>query len=415
MRILICSREAPLPPTTGLRLQVAALREQLARRHEVRVLAFRTPDERPGQPDPEGMRLLQPPAAGGAISKIVRNSRSLLLWRPRGYDEITEALRGPLVEELEHFQPDVVHSTMGHIAAFTDQLARYATVAAPLDAWYLNCAADVRVARGARKWLLRSDVARLRRFEATHYRRFGRVIVVSDDNAEALRRIDPMLDVRVIPNGVDGERFAYRPSVARDPNLVLFTGVMSYAPNITAADFLARRVMPKVRAARPGARLAIVGREPADSVRALASLDGIDVVGEVPDMTTWLNSGRVYACPMLTGSGIKNKLLEALATGLPSVVTPRALAGLAVTPGRHLLVGENEDQLAAQLVHVLADDETAQALSRAGREYVSANHTWEAVGRAYERVYAEALQVRASSVAAPGRKRRLDPVEERAS
>jgi polysaccharide biosynthesis protein PslH len=390
VRILICSREAPLPPTNGLRLQVAALREQLATRHEVRVLAFLKQDQAASQPSADGMRLIEEPAPGTVATKILRNGRSFLLWRPRGCD-ITRALRQPLTEELAHFQPDVVHTTMGP-AAFGDQVAHYPMVAAPLDAWHLNVTAEVRVATGIRKWLLRSDAARLRRFEATHYRRFRRVIVVSDDDAQALRELDPTLNIRVIPNGVDGEQFAPRPSVARDPNLILFTGVMSYAPNITAAEFLARRVMPRVRAVRPCARLAIVGRAPVESVRALGSLNGTDVVGEVPDMTTWLNRGRVYACPMLSGTGIKNKLLEALSTGLPAVATPRALGGLGVTPGHHLLVGDNEDELASHLVHVLADDNAAHALSRAGREYVSANHSWEAVAKAYEQVYAEALE-----------------------
>jgi glycosyltransferase involved in cell wall biosynthesis len=391
VRILICSREAPLPPTNGLRLQIAALRAQLGRRHNVRVLAFRMRDQVASRSSADGMRLIEFPASRNVATKILRSGRSLLLWRPRGYDDITRALRQPLMEELAHFQPDVVHTTLGP-AAFGDQVAGYPTVVAPLDAWHLNVTAEARVATGVRKWLLQSNAARLRRFEATHYRRFPRVVVVSDDDAQALRELDPTLNIRVIPNGVDGERFAPRPSVARDPNLVLFTGVMSYAPNITAAEFLARRVMPRVRAVRPGARLAIVGRAPAENVRALGSLDGIDVVGEVPDMTTWLNRGRVYACPMLSGTGIKNKLLEALSTGLPAVATPRALGGLAVTPGRHLLVGDNEDELASHVVHVLTDDNAAHALSRAARAYVSANHSWEAVSRAYEQVYAEALE-----------------------
>jgi glycosyltransferase involved in cell wall biosynthesis len=391
MRILICSREAPLPPSNGHRLQVVALREQLAKRHELRVLAFRMPDQRADATDARDMRLLESPPPRGTIGKIGSNVRSLVAWRPRGFDELIEALREPLMEELERFQPEVVHATMGHLAAFTDQLAGRATVVAPLDAWHLNYAAEAEVATHARRLLLRSDVARMRRFEGTQYRRFGRVVVVSDDNAHALRKLDPALEVTVIPNGVDCERFSPRPSATRDPNLVLFTGVMSYAPNVTAATFLARRVMPLVRAVRPDARLAIVGRAPADRVRALADLDGVDVVGEVPDMTAWLTRGRAYACPMLTGHGIKNKLLEALASGLPSVATPRALTGLTVTPGRHVLVGNDEEELAAHLVHMLANDGAAEALARAGREYATANHSWEAVGRAYERVYAEVL------------------------
>jgi glycosyltransferase involved in cell wall biosynthesis len=197
--------------------------------------------------------------------------------------------------------------------------------------------------------------------------------------------------VTVIPNGVDAKQFAPADFAAREPSLILFTGVMSYGPNVTAAEFLARRFMPRVRAAMPDARLALVGRAPAARVRALARLDGVEVVGEVADMNAWLSRGRLYACPILTGTGIRNKLLEAFANGLPCVATPRAVAGLRVQDGRHFLAGADEEQLAGHAVRLLGDEDASRALGRAAREYVLAEHSWEAVALAYEQVYDEVL------------------------
>jgi glycosyltransferase involved in cell wall biosynthesis len=238
-----------------------------------------------------------------------------------------------------------------------------------------------------RRRLLRAEAGRVRRFERSEYGRFGRVVVVSDADAAALRSVSPGLDVTVVPNGVDASHYAPDPTVERDERRIVFTGVMSYAPNVLAAEFLARRVFPLVRTAVPEARLAIVGRKPAPRVAALAGLDGVEVTGEVPDIVPWLAGSRVYACPMISGTGIKNKLLEAMASGAPCVVTPLALQGLTAEPERDVLVGADEQELASQLVRVLTDDGLAGRLGPAGRAYVLANHDWSAVARAYEAVY----------------------------
>ncbi len=119
---------------------------------------------------------------------------------------------------------------------------------------------------------------------------------------------------------------------------------------------------------RPDARLALVGRAPPPRVRALAGLPGVDVTGEVPDVRPWLTGSRVFVCPMVTGTGIKNKLLEAMATGLPCVATPLGLGGLRVHHGRELLVGSTAEAIAAALIQVLDDNDLADRLGRTARD-----------------------------------------------
>jgi glycosyltransferase involved in cell wall biosynthesis len=386
MRILICSFDAPLPPPNGQRLQVAELINELRKRHEVRVLALLMPDQLDSPGQTAAMRLVPPPSRRLTGATIRAHARAALRGRPRGLDVMAHRLRGPLREELERFDPHITHVT-GGLAALGDELAGRRTMVAPLDAWHLNMDAKVVGAQGLRRLLASANAAAMRRYEATAYKQFGRVVVVSEADAEALRALDPELRVSVITNGVDVERYAADSGQTRDPRLVMFSGVLDYPPNVSAAEFVARRVIPRVRATCPDARLALVGRSPSPTVEALGELENVEVFADVPDMSVWLSRAGVYICPMVSGSGVKNKLLEALANGLPCVATPLATRGTRITPGRDVLVGVDEEELAAHVVELLRNPQAAASLGSAGLRYVVENHSWPAVARAYERVY----------------------------
>ena len=314
MRILVCSLEAPFPPINGFRLHLIPLLEELRKRHEVRVVGFRYRDQRDAPGDDPAVRLFPRPSTllwGKARDLPV----ALLTHEPLGARRLAGRLRRAVREELERFDPDVVHVTPGELALLADDLGSRPSVLVAMDAWNLNVEASVRVTTGVRRALLRRQLEWVRRFEATRFRWFGATVVVSDEDRRALLALDPTLRIHAIPNGVDVGRFAPDPSAPKDPDRIVFTGVMRHAPNVAAAEFLARSILPMVRAARPSARLALVGRNPSPQVQALAELDGVDVTGVVPDMRAWLVGSAVYACPMVSGTGIKNKLLEAMPAG----------------------------------------------------------------------------------------------------
>jgi polysaccharide biosynthesis protein PslH len=383
MRILVCSLEAPLPPANGLRSQVLALVRELRKEHRVRVLAYRLPDQ------------VSPPSIGDM--RLVQQQSSPVRWAdviaglPPGAAQDAIRLRKPLREELGGFDPDVLHVTSGRLAGL-GQLRRVLgdtpAVLAALDAWHLNVEAAAEVAPGTERALRRIESKLVKRFERMAYKRFDRVIVVSEEDRRALLELRSNLPIEVIPNGVDAVAFDWDGS-PRDRNLILFTGVMGYAPNVTAAEYLARRILPRVQQANPLARLALVGRNPAARVQALSRLPGVDVVGEVPDMRPWLSRAGVFACPMLTGTGIKNKLLEAMANGLPCVVTPRALQGVSAHLGVEVLGGSLDEDFAKEVSRLMQDAGFADRVGRAGREYVRDRHAWASVAEQYVRVYRE--------------------------
>jgi glycosyltransferase involved in cell wall biosynthesis len=385
MRILFCVNAAPLPPMDGFRLVVDALVREFRQRHEVRVLAFHIPgqDER----DAPGYLRLVPYRQPGVLGTIGLLLRAALRRRPLRADIDAADLRAALREELERFSPDVVHVSSGRLAALGPDLDGYPCVLAALDAHHVHMRAKVQVATGLRRLLLAMEARNVVRFEATAYRRFDHLTTVTADDRDALLALDPSLKITVIPNGVDSSRFAPILQGKREESRLVFTGVMRYAPNITAAQFLAHRILPRVRARDPDAQLALVGRDPVPAVRALGELDGVTVSGEVPELRPWITSSRVYVCPMQDGTGIKNKLLEAMACGIPCVATPLAVQGLRCENGRDLLIAEDEDALADAVVRVLADDDLARRLGGAARVYAVERHSWSAAAKAYEQLY----------------------------
>ncbi len=384
MRILVCAEEAPLPPFNGFRSAVASLIENLRPANDVRVLAYRRPDQTGEQT--EDMRLLSRPDES-SMAKAGLFARAWARRRPLRADSLAQRIEPVLVEEIQRFRPDVVHVTAGRLGALGSLLEGRASVLAALDAPHLNVEARAEQAPPMMRNLLRGEASRLRRFAADEWHRFGSVVVVSREDADALRSLDARMVLDVIPGGIDAAAYAPQPGVVRDPDRLLFHGILDYAPNAAAAEFLARGVLPMVRARRPSAHLLLVGRDPSPEVRALGQLEGVSIAADVADVGEWLSTASVYVCPMRSGTGVKNKLLEAFANELPCVATTLALRGLSVTPGRQVATGETEQEIAGQVLGVLDDPALAKRLGSAAAAYVAAEHDWSAIARSYEALY----------------------------
>lgn len=266
------------------------------------------------------------------------------------------ALQSTLASLVESRRPDVVVAYCSGMArlALRAPLSETPFVLDMVDVDSAKWSALASVASRPMRWIYGREARVLRVFEARASIEAHATTVVTQQEADTLKSIVPTANIHVVPNGVDVDALAPAngPGVSKS---VVFCGVMNYAPNVEAARLLALEVWPAVRQQHPDATLTLVGSEPTRAVQALASAaTGVVVTGAVPDVRPYLWSAAIAAAPIVTARGIQNKVLEAVAAGLPTVVTPNIMQTLppALT-GACVSAGTAAD-LAAAVVALLA-------------------------------------------------------------
>jgi glycosyltransferase involved in cell wall biosynthesis len=185
-------------------------------------------------------------------------------------------------------------------------------------------------------------------------------------------------DVRVLTNGVHAQDDACWARADAEP-VVVFTGVLDYPPNVDAAITLALEIWPHVRRRVPRARLHLVGRRPLPSVTSLTGDPSVHVLADVPAVLSELQRAWVAAAPMLTGSGVKNKVLEAWAAGRPVVMTPLAANGLEPTARMAELVVREPERQAERIAELLLDRERRVALGEESLQLAREHYGWSNV------------------------------------
>lgn len=405
LSILFLYSRLPLPMTRGDELTVAHLLEFLhARGHAVDFVTL-APGGR--QPKPDHRAWLESRTRSLHIlphphwRAVPRAAAAFLCGLPAQIGLLSNPAQNALAERLARSRRyDLAYA---YYIRSAEALSRVRELV-PATFFALQLSQTLNTGRLARtaarlpeRLFYRLEHARIAAYEARIWRRFTRTVLIGERDLAAIREAcaahgQPPIDNVVFgPHGVDTERFAPRDAALVEPDLVVMTGVMRYAPNVEAALWFAREVWPRIRAARPAARFALVGRDPVPALRALDGRDGIRVTGTVPDTGDWIARAAVCVAPIRAAAGLQNKLLEAMAMARPVVATPEANEGIGAVAGRDLLLAREPEAFAAAVAGLLEDPVRAAELGRHARAFVEAHWTWEGPFLALEREFYRAL------------------------
>jgi sugar transferase (PEP-CTERM/EpsH1 system associated) len=370
MKILFLTQRLPYAPNRGDRIRSYHMLRRLLPDAEVHLASFVAADE---IPHIESIRSWLPRLHVAKLPRLANLVRALLALF--GETPLTHVLldapgfERQLAELNRREQFDLV-------LACSSGMARFA-VKGPLAV--LPCVIDMVDVDSEKwkalslrtsppmSWIYRREARVLAYFEAEAAQHARTTLVVSDREAHALRALAPNANVIVLSHGVDIEYFRARVNSTRAPNVV-FTGIMDYAPNAEAATWFSNEVWPLVRKRTPGAEFLIVGARPTAAVRRLSEQAGITVTGSVDDMRPYLWRSTVAVAPLFAARGQQNKVLEAVAAGLPVVTTPVVAEGLPACVLPACTVISTPQEFAEAVVELLESDDAERQRRVAGAD-----------------------------------------------
>jgi sugar transferase (PEP-CTERM/EpsH1 system associated) len=350
MRVLVLAQRLPYAPDRGDRIRVYHALRDVAARARVNVAALvHDEDEESHAADLAGIADEVMTARVPYFKTLARAGASLLGRTPLTHVLLdSPAFLPALTALVRRKRPDVVLSFCSSMARFAlaPPLADIPRVIDMIDTDSAKWATLATESSIPRRWIYRREKNLLGRFESRVVRQSFATLVVNNRERAALQALAPDSVIQVVENGVDRQAFS-PPGPPRESATVVFCGVMNYGPNEQAASWLARDIWPLVRAGRPDARLLIIGASPSPAVLALASeRSGVIVTGRVADVRPYLWDAAVATAPLHIARGVQNKVLEAVASGLPCVVTPAVAEGLPPEVEPACTVGESPRQFA---------------------------------------------------------------------
>jgi len=237
------------------------------------------------------------------------------------------------------------------------------------------------------------DWMRQLRYELRVVRRADQVQMMSWQDADYLAAYlpDGHKRLRVVPNAVDIH--TYRPtSIAERDERLLFVGNFEHLPNLDAIEHFFSDIWPEILRLRPGTEISIVGANAPASLHRFGELDGVEVVGEVPELAPYYRHHRALVAPIRAGSGTRLKILEAFACGAPVISTRLGAEGIDCLHERHLLLADEPAAFARAAISALEDDALCETLSQNCRRLVEEKYTWEASAERQLAGYEELLR-----------------------
>jgi sugar transferase (PEP-CTERM/EpsH1 system associated) len=396
MNILYLTHRLPYPPNKGEKIRAFHQIRQLARSHTIHLCSF--------VDDPADLPHVAALREYCASVEIVYRSNAqtpllataaLLKRQPLSVALFSrKSLKQKVLQKLATEQFDCIvvsSSSMAQYASFVATVPKIIDfVDVDSEKWRLYAQHH----SFPLSFIYRLEAERLARYEEQIVQVFDHSILISEEERRLFQVRVNERPVSVISNGVDLEYFSPNRSSALHAAspIIVFTGVMDYFPNVDAGQYFCREIFPLVRDLVPQSQFYIVGRSPTRQVRELGNQPNVVVTGTVPDVRPYLAQATVAIAPFRLARGVQNKVLEAMAMGLPVIGTSQAFEGIAATEQDGIRIANDPQSFAQRLTTFLRKDTMfGRQAGHQARSYVERYHRWEEQGVKLERLLEEVV------------------------
>ncbi len=377
MKILYLCHRFPFPPKRGGKIRPFNMIKHLAATHEVTVASIaRSPEEaREGQGIAPFCARFEMAQVSAPI-QVARMVARLPTLTPSSFGFFYSADLADRVRALlgrERFNLIFVHCSS--VAQYVEHVRDTPKI---LDFGDMDSQKWLEYARykpfplSAGYWL---EAKKLEREERRLARRFDLCTATTRAEWETLESYRTGVVTDWFPNGVDNAYFA--PSgVEYDPDTICFVGRMDYYPNQECMFDFCANILPRIQERRAQVKLLIVGADPSPAIKKLGELKGVTVTGSVPDVRPYLERSALMVAPLNIARGTQNKILEAMACGVPVVTSGIAAGGVDAVAGEHFATAASSEEHVQAILRILGNSVERRRLAVAGRERMLSHHSW---------------------------------------
>ena len=242
-----------------------------------------------------------------------------------------------------------------------------------MDALSKGLERRITISKFWQKPFVKMESQRMKRFENLAFEFFNNHIIISSSDRDEIAHINNK-NIEIIPNGIDSNYF--KKITTNKIYDLIFIGNLSYIPNIEAAKYISKTIFPILKEKIPNIKILISGSNPSKKVLRLANKN-IKISGWVDDIRETYCSGKVFFAPMNLGSGLQNKLLEAMSLGIPCITSNLCNESLGGTHMKNIIIGNSTEEYISQILNILSNSELISDIGKNGSEYVNKKFSWE--------------------------------------
>lgn len=376
MKILILLSRIPYRLEKGDKLRAFYQIKELAKNHELILFALTDcPAEIPAATDALKKYCSQvylfPVSKGQSYAALARSATNA---KPAQVNYFYHtAAQTQLNQIIQKHQPDHIYCQLVRMTEYVRHIMHIPKTLDYMDALSKGVDRRYEIAPFYLKQIYRLEAGRLKKYEAAVFNDFELKTIISRQDRDLINHPERH-KIEIIPNGIDLEFFQ---PIALDKKFELvFAGNMSYPPNVETAVFLSKKVMPLLLKTNPNARLLLAGATPNQRVMALAS-ENVSVSGWLDDIREAYASAKIFVAPMNIGTGMQNKVLEAMAMKIPCIVSSLVNNGIGGTENEQVLVADSAEQVAAKILLLLENEAIGKQLAENAYHFVNENYNWK--------------------------------------
>ncbi len=379
MKFLFLTSRFPFPPIGGDKLRFFNILRYLSKNHKISILCFtdrKIPSEtilayRNYFTEIDVVFLPK-------ISSYINCILGLLKGQPLQVSYYQSKKMEKLVrEKLSCDKFDMVFVHLIRMAEYVKDCKIY-KILDMTDAQSLNYTRAMSYTTGKWSIIHRFEKELVLNYEKHIWRYFDKTYVVSPVDQHYLKSLDNNMNIEVLPNGVDVQKYTFRLNDHQNKQ-ICFIGNMRTFPNTDAVVWFCREIFPIIKKEIPEVKFYIVGTEPSRRVRQLSKIKDVYITGEVSNVNEYAWNSAVSVAPIRVGAGIQNKILESMALGTPVVTTSIGLEGIEAMADKHLLVADGPEEFARKVMQLIRDNKLRSQISTEARNLIEEKYTWEKV------------------------------------